>query len=399
MTKSRKRVILIVIDGFGVGEHPDAKTFYPEDIGSDTFAHVVQRNHGVHLPTLRLLGLENLLNDNHYHLGDNDLSPIGCFGKIAEQSAGKDTSSGHWEMMGVAVDTPFRVYKHGFPDEIIIPFCEKIGVKKVLGNTPASGTAIIEELGDEHIKTGNPIVYTSADSVFQIACHEDIVPPERLYQWCKIALQIITPFNVCRVIARPFIGKPKSFTRTFNRHDFSLPPKRPTLLHFLQKNGITVHGVGKIPDIFAHTNLDYEYAVGSNENCLKKTLELIQNAEGFIFTNLVETDSHFGHRNDPIGYAKALEYIDTQMKNIITELQNDDLLIITSDHGCDPTTSHTDHSREYVPLLVYGKFIKRGVNLGIRTTLADIGQTVADYYHIAPIVSGKSFLNDITIQG
>lgn len=388
-----RRVIVIVMDSVGVGELPDAPLY--GDNGSNTLGNIALVLGDLKLPNLEKLGLGLIDGLNAF---EKTVSPLGCFGKMAEKSAGKDTTTGHWEMAGIILDKPFPVFPDGFPSEIIEKFEEAIGTKS-LGNYAASGTEIIKQLGQQHVMTGYPIVYTSADSVFQIAAHEEVINIEKQYEICKIAREILTgSYGVGRVIARPFIGTEGKFVRTDRRHDFSLEPIGSTILDELKKNNFEVKGVGKIKDIFCGRGLtDYTYIHG-NMDGVDKTLYYMKEAfEGFIFTNLVDFDMLFGHRNDVRGYANALIELDARLPEIINNLADEDILILTADHGCDPTTLSTDHSREYVPLLVYGKNIKKGVNLGIRATFTDISQTIAEIFGIDTDFKGKSFYGDIRL--
>jgi phosphopentomutase len=313
-----------------------------------------------------------------------------------EKSQGKDTTTGHWEIGGLVLETPFPTYPDGFPDEVITAF-EKATGRKAIGNKAASGTEIIKELGEEHVKTGNPIVYTSADSVFQIACHEGIIPIEDLYEMCKKSRALLTgKHHVGRVIARPFTGEAGSFQRTPRRHDYSAEPFGKTILDILKEKGYGVYGVGKIWDIFAGHGITESVTSKSNQEGIDKTIELIKTAsKGLIFTNLVEFDMLYGHRNDPRGYGRCLEEFDRRLPEIISNMKDNDILIITADHGCDPTTPSTDHSREYIPLLVYGNKIKNGVNLDIRSSFADIAATIADLFNTEKPLNGKSFKEEI----
>ncbi|MDK2793736.1 MAG: phosphopentomutase [Caldanaerobacter sp.] len=342
-----QRVILIVLDSVGVGELPDAYKFGDE--GTNTLGHVVEKT-GIKLPTMEKLGLGNIIPLKTVAPNPN---AIGAYGKMAEKSAGKDTTTGHWEIAGLIVEKPFPTYPEGFPKEIIEEFEKRIG-RKVLGNKPASGTEIIKELGEEHIKTGYPTVYTSADSVFQIAAHEEVIPLEELYRMCEIAREILKGDHaVGRVIARPFIGSPGNFVRTANRKDFSLKPFGPTVLDMLKEAGYQVYAVGKIEDIFAGQGITDSIHTGNNDEGITATIEAMDAVKkGIIFTNLVDFDMVYGHRNDVNGYAKALKHFDERLPEIMLRLKEEDLLIITADHGCDPTTPGTDHTREYVPLLV-----------------------------------------------
>ena len=386
-----KRAIVIVMDSVGIGELPDAYKYGDE--GSNTLGNIAARVSGFRLPNLQKLGLGNIGEIKGVEALDN---PSGCFGKMAEKSAGKDTTSGHWEISGIIKEEPFPVYPHGFPAEIIDEFEIRTG-RKVLGNYAASGTKIIEDLGEMHIKTKRPIVYTSADSVFQIAAHEDVIPVEELYRICSIAREILKGEHaVGRVIARPFTGEPGSFVRTSRRRDFSLDPFGVTMLDVLKSNGYRVMGVGKIEDIFNGRGLTDAVHTINNDDSMDKTIEYMKNkAEGLIFTNCVDFDMVYGHRNNVEGYAEALMNFDSRIPDIMESLQKDDILIITADHGCDPTTESTDHSREYVPLLVAGLSLKAGVNLGVRETFADIAATVLDYFGIKNDINGTSFLYEV----
>ncbi|MDD4334773.1 MAG: phosphopentomutase [Desulfotomaculaceae bacterium] len=384
------RVALFVLDSVGVGELPDAGDY--GDIGSNTLGNVSRAVGGLNMPNLGRLGLGNIIHIEGVPPAEN---PAASYGRMAEKSAGKDTTTGHWEMAGIIMKQPFPVYSNGFPAGLIESYEEKIG-RRVLGNKAASGTAIIEELGAEHMATGFPIVYTSADSVFQVAAHEEIIPLEELYGICRIAREILTGEHaVGRVIARPFAGEPGSFRRTVNRHDFSLKPTGPTLLDLLVNNGVQVTAVGKIKDIFAGQGVTHAVLTRGNNEGMDKSLQLIKSdISGLIFTNLVDFDMLYGHRNNPRGYGDALEEFDRWFPQLLHALKEDDVLIITADHGCDPTTSSTDHSREYVPLLIYGKQVSGGVNLGVRETFADIAATVAEIFGLQFDV-GKSFWKQV----
>ena len=381
-----KRAIIIVLDAVGIGELPDADKY--GDKGSNTLMHVKEALPALNLKNMCNLGLGLIDGDNVYEKVNN---PKGIYGKMAEHSAGKDTTTGHWEISGIWIDKPFPTYPNGFPKEIIEEFESKIG-RKVLGNCVASGTVIIQELGDEHMKTGYPIVYTSADSVFQIACHEDIIPFEEQYRYCEIAREILHGDNgVGRVIARPFIGSNGHYTRTERRKDFSLPPIAPTLLDYVSKAGLTVSAVGKIEDIFCNRGITQSVHTHTNAEGIEQTIKYIENApDGLIFTNLVDTDMLYGHRNDVEGFGKSLQYFDDNLPRIINAMSDDDILFITADHGCDPTTPSTDHSREYVFLLGYGKNIKPH-NIGIRKTYADLAKTIANYFNIENDLHGEKF--------
>jgi phosphopentomutase len=383
------RVIWIVLDSVGIGEMPDAAAY--GDQGSDTLGNIA-RQRRLHLPNLCRLGLANIKPIAGL---EPAAAPIGDFGKCALASPGKDTTTGHWEMAGIHLDKPLPLFPHGFPPEIMQPFEERIG-RRTLGNKAASGTEIIQELGDEHMRTGSPIVYTSADSVFQVAAHEDVIPLFELYKTCETARDLLRgPYEVGRVIARPFTGEPGAFTRTTNRHDYAVPPPRGMLLDQLKAKGVEIYSVGKIFDIFLGRGIGEQQKITSNADGMAKTLAAMDELErGLIFVNLVDFDMLYGHRNDVEGYARALEQVDRWLPALERHLREDDLLILTADHGGDPTTPSTDHSREYVPLLVYGKHAAHGVNLGVRGSLADIGQTVAENFGTS-IATGKSFLGEL----
>jgi len=387
-----KRVILIVLDSVGVGELPDAYRFGDE--GSNTLGHVTEKT-GVELPNMGQLGLGNIIPLKSVPENPN---AIGGYGKMAEKSAGKDTTTGHWEIAGLFIEKPFPTYPHGFPDEIIKEFEKRIG-RKVLGNKPASGTEIIKELGEEHVKTGFPIVYTSADSVFQVAAHEDVIPPVELYRICEIAREILKGDHaVGRVIARPFTGSSGNFVRTENRRDFSLKPFEPTILDMLKEAGYEVFAIGKIEDIFAGQGITGKNHTTNNDEGITATIKAMDEVkDGLIFTNLVDFDMLYGHRNDVEGYAKALKNFDDRLPEIMEKLTKEDLLIITADHGCDPATESTDHSREYVPLLVYSPLMKHGVNLGVRSTYADIAATIAEIFEVGSTKHGTSFLRELPL--
>lgn len=385
------KVTIIVLDSVGAGALPDAAEFGDE--GVDTLGHIAAVT-DLHLPNLQQLGLGNL----HSIRGVEPVpAPRAAFGKMAEKSRGKDTTTGHWEICGLILDKPFPTYPNGFPPDLIAAFERAIG-RRVLGNKVASGTAIIEELGAEHMRTGYPIVYTSADSVFQVAAHEEVIPLDELYRICAIARELLTgPHAVARVIARPFVGRPGNFRRTYNRRDFSLAPPAPTLLDKLKEAGYAVVGIGKIEDIFAGRGLTQAVHTEGNMDGVDKTLDFMgKDMEGLIFTNLVDYDSLYGHRNDPEGYARALMDFDRRVPELLAALSPGDLLVITADHGCDPVSPGTDHTREYVPLLVYGSRVKAGYNLGIRETFADLGATVAEIFGVSLPV-GRSFAGEILV--
>lgn len=374
-----KRIFVIVLDSVGIGEAPDADDF--GDTGSNTLGNIAKLCNGLNLPTLESLGLGCIANIEGIK---NIKNPLASFGKMMEVSKGKDTTSGHWEIAGCPLKILFPVYPKGFPEDLIKRFTELTGFP-VLGNKVASGTKIIEELGVEHVKTGYPIVYTSADSVFQIAAHEDIIPLEKLYEICKITRDkvCIGKDAVGRIIARPFIGEKGKFIRTPNRHDYSLLPPENTVLDELKDHGYDVIGIGKIGDIFAQRGLTESKPTKSNKHGMELLNKLAKQIDikGLIMANLVEFDSQYGHRNDAKGYAQALVDFDSELKAFLPLLNKDDLLIITADHGCDPTTASTDHSREYVPVLLYNKNLL-SENLGIRTTFSDIAETIAENFNI-----------------
>ncbi len=388
------RVIIIVLDSVGIGELPDASAY--GDVGSNTLGSIAANIKGFALPNMEKLGLGRIAGVSGFKA---EKEPSGCFGKMAERSAGKDTTTGHWELAGITLDKPFPVYPQGFPEDVIHCFENAIGTK-TLGNYPASGTEIIKVLGQQHIMTGYPIVYTSADSVFQIAAHEEIISIERQYEICRTAREILTgEHSVGRVIARPFTGKEGNFTRTANRRDFSLKPPVKTILDYVKDAGMEVKAVGKIEDIFAGQGITEAVHIQGNMDGVDKTLEFMQKSfDGLIFTNLVDFDMQFGHRNDVEGYAKALIEFDNRIPEIISRMDQGDILVITADHGCDPSTESTDHSREYVPLLVYGSSIKKGIDLGIRRTFADLAQTIARILGIDGEFSAASFHEELGLE-
>lgn len=383
------RVVWIVLDSVGIGAMPDAADY--GDAGTDTLGNIA-RVRPLHLPNLARLGLANIKALAHL---DPVSSPAGAFGRCALASAGKDTTTGHWEMAGIHLEKPFPLYPRGFPREIMGEFERRIG-RRALGNKAASGTEIIKELGAEHMRTGSPIVYTSADSVFQIAAHEEVIPLWELYKICETARDILRgPHEVGRVIARPFTGSPGSFTRTPNRKDYAVPPPRGMLLDRLEEREVEIYSVGKIFDVFLGRGIREHVKTKNNDDGVAKTLEAMDAVErGLIFVNLVDFDQQYGHRNDVEGYAAALEQFDAWLPVFLARLRENDLAILTADHGCDPTTPSTDHSREYVPLIVYGPKARAGVNLGLRSTLSDEGQTVAGVFGTA-ISHGVSFLSQI----
>ncbi|MFA5524260.1 MAG: phosphopentomutase [Tissierellales bacterium] len=380
-------ITLIVLDSLGIGELPDANLYGDE--GSNTLGNILRNKKDVRLKNLSKLGLGQIEGVEGLKTLEN---VVGSYGRLSERSVGKDTTTGHWEISGIILDKPFPTFPNGFPDEIIEEFEELIGTR-ILGNKVASGTTIIEELGEEHINTGYPIVYTSADSVFQIAAHENIIQIDKLYELCEIARKIMKgKYAVGRVIARPFEGKPGSFERTTNRKDFSLKPTGKTMLDFIEEAGLEVMAVGKIEDIFSGQGITKSVHTVDNMDGVEKTIKYIKERNrGLIFANLVDFDMKYGHRNDVDGYAKALEEFDYRIPDIIESLKEDEVLMITADHGCDPTTASTDHSREYVPIIIYGDRIKKGVNLGTRKSFSDIGATILDLLGLDGISNGESF--------
>ena len=388
MSSNVRRVVWIVLDSVGIGAMPDASAY--GDAGSNTLGNLA-RVRPLRLPYLSRLGLANI--EPLAGLARSD-RPGAAFGKCALASPGKDTTTGHWEMAGIILPSPFPTYPAGFPPEVLVPFEQAIG-RKCLGNKAASGTEIIQELGAEHVRTGFPIVYTSADSVFQIAAHESVIPLPELYAMCEKAREILRgPHEVGRVIARPFTGEPPHFVRTPNRRDYATPPPEGMLLDQLAASDVPVYAIGKISDIFLGRGITTSEKTKSNADGMKKTTEAMsRHRSGLIFVNLVDFDQQYGHRNDTEGYAAALEAVDCWLPSL--PVKDTDLIILTADHGCDPTTPSTDHSREYTPLLAYGPGTKAGVPLGIRNSLADIGQTVAELFGIGKIPAGRSFLREI----
>jgi phosphopentomutase len=388
-----RRVVTVVLDSVGIGYMPDAGRF--KDDGVNTLLNIFRQRGKLEIPNLCALGMGQIV-DIPCRPGD----VIGCYGKMGERSPNKDTTSGHWELAGLILDSPFPTYPDGFPEDLIETFEKKIGTK-TLGNYPSSGTEILKELGEDHVKTGYPIIYTSADSVFQIAAHEEIVPLDRLYEYCRVARDLlIDEHAVARVIARPFLGANQQFIRdNAARKDFSLTPSDETLLDHLKKEDFFVVGVGKIGDIFGHRGLTEELHTNNNDDGIDKVIESLsryKDKAGLILVNLVDFDMVYGHRRDVEGYAKALEDFDQRVPQIMDALTSEDILMITADHGCDPTyQAHTDHTREYVPILVFGEGIKTAVDLGTRDTFADCGQTIADLLGAGPLTFGKSFKGDI----
>ena len=390
--EDNRRLFLIVLDSVGIGEAPDAAQFGDE--GSNTVRAAVEA--GADLPNLRRLGLFNI---DGMDWTEPEAAPIGAFGRMREASMGKDTTIGHWEIAGVVSPKPLPTFPDGFPPEIIRNF-EKLTGRRVICNKPYSGTQLLLDYGREHVETGALMVYTSADSVFQVAAHEDIVPIEELYHDCELAREMLTgDYAVGRVIARPFVGEYPNYTRTARRHDYSLQPPRATMLNNLEDAGYECIGVGKISDIFAGSGITQQIRTQNNTDGIAKTLDLMENDfEGICFVNLVDFDMVYGHRNDAPGYARALMEFDQALPKFMEQMGEDDLLIITADHGCDPSTPSTDHSREYTPMLAWSKKIRPGANLGTRTTFADIGATVLEYFGLENRTDGQSFLKEICTE-
>lgn len=386
------RACVLILDSCGVGELPDAADY--GDVGSNTLRNVASAVGGLHLPNMQKLGLGNIIDIQGVPPPDK---PVFSYGKMASQSAGKDSTTGHWEHFGIITKTPFPTYPHGFPESIIKEFEKRTG-RKVMGNKPASGTEIIKELGEEQLRTGALIVYTSADSVFQIAAHKKIIPDEELYRYCRIAREMLTgEHGVSRVIARPFDGEPGNFFRTPERHDFSLKPTEKSGLDILKENGLDVISIGKIIDLFANVGITASHPTKSNADGIDTLIKILDTKfNGLVYINLVDFDMLWGHRNDYRGFAGGLEYFDSKLDEILTKFWPGDLFIISADHGCDPTTSSTDHSREYVLLLagIAGFDGKTGENLGIRKTFADLGATVLDYFGLRQ-ATGESFLGSL----
>ncbi len=387
------RAVLIVLDSVGVGELPDAAEY--GDVGSNTVKNIYKTIENFSLPNLEKMGL---LNINGFEDIKKSEEYTGTVAKCNEKSKGKDTTTGHWEISGLILDKPFPTYPNGFPENFMKKFEERVG-RKTIGNYAASGTEIIKVLGKEHVDTGNLIVYTSADSVFQIAAHEEVVPLEELYEICAAAREMLQgEHGVGRVIARPFTGTEGNYTRTSNRKDFSLIPPKDTLLDYVSKSGLDVYAIGKIEDIFVNKGITRSNHTHSNEEGIEATLDALkEDFKGLIFTNLVDFDMVYGHRNNVQGYADALKYFDDKLPEIVAGLKDGDVLIITADHGCDPTTESTDHSREYIPLIVYGKRIKGNNNLGVLDTYASIGKTILDMFKIENDIAGESVLGNIIV--
>ncbi|MBN2984380.1 phosphopentomutase [Cohnella algarum] len=387
-----RRIAVIVLDSVGIGELPDASAY--GDAGAHTLGHIAARVPDLRLPNLRKLGLANIAPIADW---EPEPRPLASYGKMAEISKGKDTMTGHWELMGLKIDTPFRTFPNGFPDELISKFEAETG-RTVIGNRAASGTEILDELADEQIRSGSWIVYTSADSVFQIAAHEDVIPLDELYSACRTArrLTMHEPYAVGRVIARPYVGKRGAYVRTPNRHDYAVKPPQPTVLNALKNGGRDVIAVGKINDIFSGEGIGKAIPTKSNEDGIAATVrELAKEFHGLLFTNLVDFDSLYGHRRDPEGYARALEEFDRAVPSLLRSLGDDDLLVVTADHGNDPVHSGTDHTREYVPLLAYSPRAAAPGSIGTRRTFADLAATIAENFGVAAPANGTSFLNEI----
>jgi len=387
------RAIILLLDGVGVGELPDAKMY--NDTGSNTLKNLADKISDFHLPNLEKLGLGNIIDIKGVNI---KIPSLASYGKMAELSPCKDSTSGHWELMGVVLERPFPVFPNGFPKDLIQQFESAIG-RKTIGNVPASGTEIINKLGEQHVNTQCPIVYTSADSVFQIAAHEDVIPIGELYKMCLIARKMLTgKYNVSRVIARPFSGKLGNFTRTKNRKDYSVKPPRPTLLDIAKQNAYEVVAIGKIDELFANQGYTNSVHSVNNMECFDATVKAMNKYhKSIIFTNFIQFDMDWGHRNDCKNFYKGLLEFDTRLPEILRKLKDDDMLFITADHGNDPTTPSTDHSREYVPVLVYGNRIRTGLNLGTRNSFADLGQTIAEFLKLPSLVNGKSFYRELKL--
>ncbi|GEL76095.1 phosphopentomutase [Tenuibacillus multivorans] len=392
MEDSFKRVFLIVLDSVGIGEAPDAKEF--NDEGADTIGHIAEHLNGLNMPNMGKLGLSNIRKLPGIEIADQ---PKAHYTKMQEASIGKDTMTGHWEIMGLRMNKPFRTFPEGFPDDLVNQIEEKTG-RKVIGNKPASGTKIIEELGQEHMDTGAIIVYTSADPVLQIAAHEEVVPLEELYDICETVREMTKdePYMIGRIIARPFVGEPGAFKRTANRHDYALKPFGRTVMNALKDDNYDVIALGKINDIYDGEGVTEAIRTKDNTDGMDKILESTEKSfHGLTFLNLVDFDAKYGHRRDPQGYGEALEEFDRRLPELLEKIGDDDLLILTADHGNDPVHHGTDHTREYVPLLVYHNDIQKGQELSLRDTFADIGATIADNFNVTSPQYGKSFLKDI----
>jgi phosphopentomutase len=395
MIRESLRFILIVLDGVGCGSMPDSAEY--RDGGANTLGNLAKAVPSMRLPNFARIGLSCIVPSINPKI---QTVPFGAYGRAHPLNKAKDTVSGHWEIAGIVQDPPFRTYPHGFPQEIIQEWCKRSALKGVLGNRPASGTVIIEELGEEHLRTGLPILYTSADSVFQVATHEDVIPPLRLYEICRIARELLRPPHlVARVIARPFLGEPGCFKRAENRRDFSVPPSGTTLLDKIYENDLPVVTIGKIDDIFCKRGITYVDHTSNNGESIRSLVDWVRNGPeaGMVFANLGDFDTLYGHRRNPYGYAKVMEEFDAALPMLFEALRNRDIVIITSDHGCDPTFElHSDHTREGVPLLLAGDLIRRGYDLGIRTSLADISATICQALGLDSSGKGKSFWKEVT---
>lgn len=387
------RINIIVLDSFGVGELPDAHEYGDE--GSNTFEGIYN-NYKLNLPNLKKLGLYNIVGLN---IPEKEENPIGCFGKATEISKGKNSPVGHWEMSGAITEVAFSTFPNGFPEDLLEKVSKEANIPGFICNEKGSGTDLLKKYGEESVKTRKPIVYTSADSVFQIAAHEDVYPIDELYRICKVARKVIDEgnYNIGTVIARPFVGTANdNYKRTYNRRDFEATTFAKTMLDVLNENGRTVYAIGKIEDLFVGRGITDSVHTEGNADGIEKNILALKNSNyDLIFTNLVDFDMLYGHRNDVEGYGKALEYFDSKLPEIIENLKQDDILIITADHGCDPSTPSTDHSREYIPVIVYGKSLKSNIDLGIRKTYADISATVLDYFDLENLKYGTSFKNEI----
>jgi phosphopentomutase len=392
VTPPFSRVLLIVLDSVGIGELPDAHLYGDE--GSDTLGNIA-RQVPLAIPALRSLGLGHVAAIG----GDRSVPARGAYGRMAEASPGKDSVTGHWEMAGIVLDRPFPTFPTGFPPAVIAEFERRIG-RATLGNVVASGTEIIDRLGEEHVRTGKPIVYTSADSVFQIAAHEQVIPIAEQYRMCEVAFDLVgRGMNVGRVIARPFVGQPGTFKRTSNRHDYALDPTGETLLDVLTRSGVSVFTIGKVKDLFAGRGVSESVGAASDSEGMDRVDEACAaRGDGLIFVNLVDFDTQFGHRNDLAGYAANLERFDARLARLLPQLRETDLLIVTADHGNDPSTPSTDHSREYVPLLIAGPRVRPATDVGTRRTFADLGQTLAANFGVTPLAHGTSFLESIVVE-
>lgn len=392
---SRGRVVWIVLDGVGLGALPDAKDYGDE--GAATLPHVAATCGGLNLPNLQRLGIGNLASIEGV---PPVAEPCGVYGRLAECSVGKDSVVGHWELAGVVLDEPFATYPQGFPEQLVAQFADIAGIQP-LGNVPASGLSILKKYGAEHVRTGRPILYTSVDSVFQIAAHEEILPPEELYKLCQAVKPVVDEYNIARVIARPFVGnEQKGFRRTPRRKDFPTPPPHPTLLECLTAQDHVVSAVGKIYDLFAGRGISRSTTTVDNADGMNKALEALTTLDkkGLLIINLIDFDTAYGHRNDAVGFGRALEEFDAWLPQLYEDMQADDLLVISADHGCDPTTPGSDHTREYVPALLWSKSMQCGVNLGDRKSFADLGATLAAYFNVPGVQSGESFLDAIDLR-